>query len=98
MHAGDFGDFEESQLVENWTPNGKGRLSGVTEARRICALRAPHEIGGWADGKVIIERLCISLTYVETFNSKVIKVFVPELRSRKYFSCFGIPMFYVYML
>ena len=37
--------------------------------------------------------------YVEKpFNSKVIKSFVPELRSRKCFSCFGIPMFYVYML
>ena len=32
------------------------------------------------------------------FNSKVIKGFVPELRSRKCISCFGIPMFYVYML
>ena len=31
--------------------------------------------------------------YVEKpFNSKVIKSFVPELRSRKCFSCFGIPM------
>ena len=49
-----------------------------------------------ADGKVIIERLCISLPYVETLNSKVIKGFVPELRSRYVF--FGIPMFYVYML
>ena len=28
-------------------------------------------------------------------NSKVIKSFVPELRSRKCFSCFKIPMFYV---
>ena len=42
--------------------------------------------------------LCISLPYVETFNSKVIKSFVPELRSRKCFSCFRIPIFYVYML
>ena len=39
------GDFEESQLVENQTPNGKGRLSGLAEARRICALRVPHVIG-----------------------------------------------------
>ena len=32
------------------------------------------------------------------FNSKVIKKsFVPELRSRKCFLCFGILMFYVYM-
>ena len=37
--------------------------------------------------------------YVEKpLNSKVIKSFVPKLRSRKCFSCFGIPMFYVYML
>ena len=34
----------------------------------------------------------------ESLNSKVIKSFVPELRSRKCFSCFGIPIFYVYML
>ena len=37
--------------------------------------------------------------YVEKpLNSKVIKGFVSELRSHKCFSCFGIPMFYVYML
>ena len=52
---------------------------------------------GGADGKASIERLCHS-PYVETFNSKVIKGFVPELRSRKCFSCVGIPMFYVYVL
>ena len=34
----------------------------------------------------------------EPLNSKVIKSFVPELRSRKCFLCFRIPMFYVYML
>ena len=28
-------------------------------------------------------------------NSKVIKSFIPEQRSRKWFSCFQIPMFYV---
>ena len=34
--------------------------------------------------------------YIEKpLNSKVIKSFVPELRSRKSFSCFEIPMFYV---
>ena len=44
---------------------------------------------GWGvDGKVIIERLCISLPYIETFNSKVIKGFVPELRSRNAFFVF----------
>ena len=51
------------------------------------------------DGKVVIERLCLSLPHVEKpFNSKVIKGFVPELRSRKGFSCFGIPMLFIYEL
>ena len=37
--------------------------------------------------------------YVEKpFNSKVIKSFVPELRSRKCFLCFGIPMLSIYEL
>ena len=34
----------------------------------------------------------------EPLNAKAIKSFVPELRSCKYFSCFGVPVFYVYML
>ena len=51
-----------------------------------------------ADEKASIVRLCL-FPYVEKpFNSKVIKSFVPELKSRKCFSCFGIPIFYVYML
>ena len=38
--------------------------------------------------KVIIERLCISVPYVETFNSNIIEGFVPELRSRYVFFVF----------
>ena len=42
--------------------------------------------GWWSDGIVVIERLCLSLPFVEKlFNSKVIKSFVPELRSRQVF-------------
>ena len=44
--------------------------------------------GREADAKAGIERLCISLSYVETFNSKIIKGFVPELRSRNVFFVF----------
>ena len=45
--------------------------------------------GEGADGTVVIERLCLSLPYVEKpFNSKVIKSFVPELRSREVFFVF----------
>ena len=46
---------------------------------------------GWgADGKVSIERLCLSPYVEKPFNSKVIKKsFVPELRSRKVFCVLG---------
>ena len=52
----------------------------------LCAKGVARVLG--ADEKVIIERSCISLPYVETFNSKVIKGFVPELRSRYVFFVF----------
>ena len=91
-----WGILKKGSWVENKTPNGKGRLSGLAKVRRICALRAPH---GWgADGKASIERLCLSPYVEKPFNSKVIKIFVPELGSRKCFWCFRIPMFYVYVL
>ena len=54
-----------------------------------------HEMCVWrgADKKARIVPLS---PYVEKpLNSKVIKSFVPELRSRKCFLCFEIPMFYV---
>ncbi len=39
-----WGILKKVSGVENWTPNEKGRISGLTEAKRICALRAPHEM------------------------------------------------------
>ena len=35
----------------------------------------------WVDGKASIERLCLSPYVEKPFNSKLIKGFVPELRS-----------------
>ena len=80
--------FEKSQLVEFC------RRKKVDFRLLAEALRQVSHVGGGADGKVIIERLCLSLPYVEKpFNSKVIKCFVPELRSCKCFSCFRIPIY-----
>ena len=77
--------------------NEKDRLSGLAEIRRICALRAPHVMGGrWKSQNR--KNVYLSPYVQEPLNSKVIKIFVPELRSRKCFSCFGIPLFYVYRL
>ena len=74
--------FEKSQLVEI-----------ETWSRPDEFVRYGHRACCGADGNIVIERLCFSLPYVEKpLNSKVIKSFVPELRSRECFSCFGIPM------
>ena len=79
--AEDFGDFENVSWIENKTPNRKGRFSGLAEARRICALRAPHllGVGRW---KIQNRKNVYLSPYVEEpLNSKVIKSFVSELRS-----------------
>ena len=81
----------------------KSQLSWVLSRRKKVDFRSLAEAlwqvshVAWGEGKVSRERWYLS-PYVENpFNSKVIKSFVPELRSRKCFSCFGISMFYVYM-
>ena len=92
------GILKKVSWVENWTPNEKGRLSGLAEARRICALRAPHEMAGGRWKSQIRKNVYLFPYVEEPLNSKVIKSFVPDLRSRKCFSCFEIPMFYENML
>ena len=83
--AEDFGGFEKSQLSRVGQSEGEGWHS---LARSGLVAGATRVGVGRADGKTIIERLCISLPYVETINSKVIKGFVPELRSRYVFFVF----------
>ena len=91
----DLGDFEK--VVESCRPK---KISDFSLARRGLGL-VSHEMGG-ADGKAFLNqnrKNVYLFPYVEEpLNSKVIKSFVPGLRSRKCFSCFEIPMFYVYML
>ena len=70
--------------------------------RRLTFACSPRPCGRYrtwfgADGRVVIQRLCFSLPHVEKpFNSKVIKSFVPELRSRKVFRVSGF-LCYVYV-
>ena len=59
----------------------------------LCA----HEMGGGRLKSQNKKNVYLSPYVEEPLNSKVIKSFVPELRSRKCFSCFEIPMFYVYL-
>ena len=64
--------------------------------------RVPHVVvvvGGVGRWKSLHRKIVYLSPYVEKpFNSKVIKSFVPELRSRKCSSCFGIPMLSIYEL
>ena len=92
--ADDLRDFEKVTWVESCL--GRRRL---TFACRRRSWAGAHEIGG--GGRWISQNrknVYLSPYVEEPFNSKVIKSFVPELRSRKGFSCFEIPMFYVYEL
>ena len=81
------------KLVELSSASGE---DGWLSLARWGLVSGVHVMG--ADGKASIERWYLSPYVEKPFNSKLIKSFVPELRSRKCFSCFGIPMFYVYIL
>ena len=64
-------------------------------------LRATGAARDWGGGRWKSQNrknVFLSPYVEESLNSKIIKSFVPELRSRKCFSCFEIPMFYVYVL
>ena len=62
-----------------------------------CGLKKKGDTcWGGADGKASIERLCFSPYVEKLLNSKVIKSFVPELRSRKCFSGFLCSMYMCY--
>ena len=88
--------FEKKQGVESLPPKERNEIQTWTGPddfvrygrRALVRLRAD-------DVKAVsIERLCLSLfSCRKTFKSKVIKSFVPELRSRKVFRVyFGFPV------
>ena len=77
----------------SWVPASEeeGWLSLAWWGLAACVAR-----DGGTDGKVVIERLCLSPHVEKPFNSKVIKRFVPELRSRKVFRV-SVFLCYLYM-
>ena len=81
------------ELNSEWEEPTFGAHWGQTN---LCATRAARDVGGGADGKNSMERLCLSPYVEKPLNSKLIKKsFVPELRSRK---CFCISEFLCFML
>ena len=82
-----FWGFEKNEGVQ-FLPRRK-KVDFQSWARPDEFVRYGRRTWFGADGKVSIERLCLSLLMSKKpFNSKVIKSFVPELRSRKCFFFF----------
>ena len=90
------GDLKKSVELSSWLGRRLTFACSPKPGQWPCG--GCHTCWWGADGKAGIERLCLSPYVEKPFNSKVIKSFVPELKHRKRFSCFGIPLFYVYML
>ena len=89
----DFGNLKKVCRVE--TRHRTRRVDFRLLAKTLGRRRTRWGGGRWKSQKGKILPLS---PYVEKpLNSKVIKSFVPELRSRKCFSCFEIPMFYIYI-
>ena len=88
---------EWSHAPEVWAEIWEKSVSwdwDLGEARRIYELRAPHVFGGGED-EVSIERWHLSPYIEKPLNSKVIKSFLPEQRSRKCFCVSGF-LFYIW--
>ena len=87
--AEDFGRFWKSQWVEmRPTPGEDGWF--LLACGDLCGGCHTCWGGGPPDERAIIERLCFSPYVEEPLNSKVIKSFITEQRSRK---CFRISRF-----
>ena len=88
----DFGNLKKVSRVEIRHQTRRVDFRLLAEALGRCRTR-------WRGRWKSLNWKTVPLSpYVEkSLNSKVIKSFVPELRSRKCFSCFEIPMFYVYI-
>ena len=94
-------DFRGSSWPDEFVRYGRRALVecclGWRRLTFACSPRTGGRCQTWfgADGKVCIKRWYLSPYVEKPFHSKVKKSFVPELRSRKCFLCFGIPMLYI---
>ena len=94
---------EARRVLGIWSKLVELRLDTGREGLTFACLRRPwagvaRDGGGGGRWKSQNRKIVPLSLYVEKpLNAKAIKSFVPELRSRKCFSCFEIPMFNVYI-
>ena len=95
---GGFWGFWKSQLFELRPASEEDSwlsLARRSQASGLCGGCRTRWGGRWKIQKR--KNVYLSPYVVEPLNSKVIKSFVPELRSRKCFSCFEIPLLCAYL-
>ena len=94
--AEDLGDFEKVRELSWVLPREKtAGFCLLAESRPVALWWVPHVLGGrWKTQNR--NNVYLSPYVEEPLNSKI-KSFVPELRSRKCFSCFEIPICYIYI-
>ena len=95
------GGFWEFWRKSEELSSASGEDGWLSLARRSQAsglVTSATRVGGGRGKSQTRKNVYLSPYVEEPLNSKVIKSFVPELRSRKCFSCFEIPMFSVYIL
>ena len=95
-----FGEIWKKAVIWELDTEREGSTFGTSRGQtNLRATGAARDAGGGSRWKSQNRKNIYHSSYVEEpLNSKVIKNFVPELKSHKCFSCFGISMFYVYML
>ena len=92
------GDLKKSVSWELETEREDSTFGARRGQTNLRATSAARDVGGDRWKSQNRKNVYLSPCVEEPLNSKVIKSFVPKRRSRKCFSCFGIPMFYIYML
>ena len=95
---GGFWDFEKVSRVETRHRTRRVDFRGSQRQDEFACYGRRTRWGGCRWKSQNRKNVYLSPYVEEPLNSKEIKCFIPELRSRKCFSCFEIPMFYVYML
>ena len=92
----DFGDFEK---VSVWVESclGRRQLTFAFSWRPWAGVTCVGSRWKSKNRKNVYLSPYVEEPFYYLWVSKVIKSFVPELRSRKCFSCSDIPMFYVYI-
>ena len=93
-----WGIYEKSQLSWELDTEPEGSTFGARWGQTNLRATGTARDGGGRWKSQNRKNVYLSPYVEEPLSSRVIKSFVPELRRRKCFSCFEIPIFYLYIM